>query len=74
MQSAAVVKYGDIVQHILLGFVASLIASPLYPLLLQTAEEALSHGIIPTITFSAHAAFEAMCFEQLSEGFASIGV
>jgi hypothetical protein len=65
MQSTAVVKHGDIVQYILLGFITSLVVSPLYPLLLQAAEEAFSYGIIPTIPFSAHAAIETMSVKQL---------
>ena len=40
--------------------------------LLQAAKETLNYGIVPAVTFTAHAALDAMSFEQLPEGFTGI--
>ena len=68
----AVIKHGNIFQYVLLGRITCLVASPLHTLLLQGAEETLNHGIVPTIAFSAHAACDAMGFEQFPESLAGI--
>src|SRR5690606_31616583 len=63
MQTAAVVKHSDVIQYILLGFMAGLVAPPLNPLLLQAAEEAFYNSIVPAVTLPAHAAFKAVSFQ-----------
>src|SRR5690606_17734844 len=63
MQTAAVVKHGDVIQYILLGFMAGLVTPPLNPLLLHAAEEAFYDSIVPAVTLPAHAAFNAVCFQ-----------
>ena len=45
MQPMAVVKHGYILQYILLGFIASLVVSPLDPFLLKATKEAFHNGI-----------------------------
>ena len=64
MQSHRVVEVDDVVGHIMNGFaVIGVVALP-DPLHLQAQEEALHHRVIPTIAFAAHAAHEAMVFQQ----------
>ena len=63
MQSVTVIEHRYVLQNILLGFISSLVVPPVHPFLLQAAEEAFDNGIVPTITFSAHAAFDAMRFQ-----------
>ncbi len=70
MQSVAVIKHGYIVQDILLGLMSCLVTFPLHPFLFQAAEEALDHGIIPTMSFPAHTAFKSLGLEQPPKGFA----
>ena len=63
MQSVTVIKHRYVIQNILLGFISSLVVPPMHPFLFQAAEEALHNGVVPAITFPAHAAFEAMRFQ-----------
>ena len=51
MQPVAVVKHGYILQYILLGFIASLVVSPLDPFLLKATKEAFHNGIVPAVAF-----------------------
>ena len=56
MQSLAVIKYSDILQNVLLCFMAGLVMPPLAALLLEAAKEAFRNCIIPTISQTTHAA------------------
>lgn len=69
--SPAVVVH-DVVQNILLSLVPGLVAAPAYPLLLQGAEEAFRHRIVPAVALAAHAAEEAVQRQQLSHRLAGI--
>lgn len=64
----AVIKHGDV----LLGFVTCLIASPMHPFLLQSAEETFELDIVPTISLSTHTAQDSMGFHQSPECLAGI--
>ena len=64
MQSRAVVKANDVVSHIGHGvMVVGVVLLP-DPLHLQVQKEALHNGVVPTISFAAHAANQAMLFQQ----------
>lgn len=63
MQSVAVIKHRYVIQDILLGFISRLVVPPVHPFLLHATKEALHNGVIPTVAFAAHAAFEAMGFQ-----------
>ncbi len=56
MQSLVVIKHGDILQNVLLCFIAGLIMPPLAAFLLEAAKEAFRNCIIPTISLTIHAA------------------
>ena len=63
MQSLAVIKYSDILQNILLCFMAGLVVSPLATFPLEATKKALSNRIIPAISQATHAANETVCFQ-----------
>jgi hypothetical protein len=56
MQSLAVIKHRDVIQNILFCLLSGLVIAPMNPFLFQAREETFSNTVIPTITFSAHAA------------------
>lgn len=62
MQSIAVVKHQYVIQDVLLRLVSGLVISPIYPLILQAAEDTFCNGVVPAITFSAHAVFKTELF------------
>ncbi len=72
MQSLVVIKHGDILQNVLLCFIAGLVMSPLATFLLEAAKEAFRHCIIPTISQATHAANKTIGFQQIAVCFAGI--
>lgn len=62
MPPHAIVKTYNLFRHVLYRF--QLIGIILLPGPLHFQEEALHHGLIPAITFAAHAAQDAVLFEQ----------
>ena len=51
----------------LFGLVASREALPLQQFLGQGSEEAFHHGVVPAVSFAAHAANDAVAREQVLE-------
>ena len=72
MQSLVVIKYGDILQNVLLCFIAGLVMPPLAAFLPEAAKEAFRNCIIPTIAFSAHTTDHPMTFQHLLKFVAAI--
>ena len=64
MQALAVVEAGDVICHIALGFRMVRVISLPDTLHLQVQEEAFSDGVIPAVTFAAHAADKAILGQQ----------
>lgn len=65
MQSDAVVKYSDVIQHILLRLISGLVMAPLHLFLFQTAKETFCNCVVPTIPFPSHAPDESIRLQQL---------
>ena len=65
MQSRAVVKANDVVSHIGHGFIVVGVVFLPDPLHLQVQKEALHDRVDPALPASAHAACDALGFEQL---------
>ncbi len=72
MQSLVVIKHGDILQNVLLCFMAGLVMPPLAAFLLETAKETFRNCVIPTISQATHAANKTICFQQIAVCFAGI--
>ena len=72
MQSLVVIKYGDILQNVLLCFIAGLVMSPLATFLLEAAKETFRNCVIPTISQATHATNKTICFQQIAVCFAGI--
>ena len=72
MQPLAVVEHRDVRDDVCSGLLAGLLASPVDPLGLQGAEEALDHRVVPTVSFATHATGNAVGLEQFAEGIAGI--
>lgn len=64
MQALAVVEACDVICHIELGFRMVRVTALPDALHLQVQEEAFSDGVIPAISFAAHAADKAMLGQQ----------
>ena len=64
MQPHKVVEVDDVVSHVVDGFAVIGVITLPNPLHLQIQDQALHHRVIPAITFAAHAAREAMVFQQ----------
>ena len=67
MQSPGVIKHGDVVQDILLGFIPGLIIPPLHSFLFQAPEETFHYGIVPAIAFATHAADKPVSVKQVGK-------
>ena len=63
MQSLVVIKHGDILQNVLLCFMAGLVMPPLTAFPLETTKETFRNCIIPTIPQATHAADKTICFQ-----------
>lgn len=66
VQPHKVVEVDDVVIHVVDGFAVIgviTLPNPLH-LQIQIQDQALHHRVIPVITFAAHAAREAMVFQQ----------
>lgn len=66
MQSMAVIKHGNIVQHILLSCITGLVVAPMDSFLFEATEKAFCHSIIKTIADAAHTPHKAVYFQKLS--------
>lgn len=64
MQPHKVVEVDDLVSHVVDGFAVIGVITLPNLLHLQIQEQALHHRVIPVIIFAAHAAREAMVFQQ----------
>jgi hypothetical protein len=56
MPPAAVIEHLDVIDHVSFRFCPGRVESVVGPLAFQATEEALHHGIIPTLASAAHAA------------------
>ena len=72
MQSLVVIKHSDILQNVLLCFMAGLVMPPLAAFLLEATKEAFRNRIIPTISQTTHVANKTVCFQQITVCFAGI--
>ena len=72
MQTLAIVKHLDIVNHIPPRCFPREIDPMIRSLGFQTAKKSFNHRIIPAITFSAHAANHAMLFQLILVDMAGI--
>ena len=67
MTAPAVVKHLDVIDDILAGIGPAQVSHSKNLLYFEATEKTLGDGIIPTITFSAHAGQYAMVLEQFLE-------
>ena len=54
----SIVKDFDVIEDVCAGQIAGFVDAPADALLFQTAEERFGHGVIPTISATAHAWFK----------------
>ncbi len=64
MSASGVVEALDVVEHVGAGFIPGAIDLACGALSLQRREEALHRGIVPDVAAAAHAAGNALGFEQ----------
>ena len=72
MNAPSIVKRFDVIEYTQTGLFSSFIFFMMHQFRLKCAKEALCNRIVPAITFAAHAAFAAVCFELLCECFTGI--
>src|SRR5262245_9667977 len=70
--SSAIVEGLDVVGNVRYRNLSLPVDVFLDPLLLQTAEEGLSHSVIPAVALPAHARLKVVCFAESFPGVAPI--
>lgn len=58
------VEHLDVVEHILLRFVAGFVGSAPYSFPLEQVEEAFGNGVIVAVTAAAHGMFQVVGFQE----------
>ena len=72
MSAFAVVEALDVLEHILLGFVACQVPGTVHALSFQQTEEALNDRIVVAVAASTHAALDAVLVELIAEVIAGV--